>query len=297
MDQLAIAIKLLLDDSEQRFTYERQLRMFQFQCWLLDTWKQESSFRQSAVRFGCAVLSSEISRVRSSNRGLGTRDCFLLAIAGKNMEQIINRSFARHGHMYDDIYDLMRVDRLPIRKWDHDDAVAIIEKLNTVLEVRLRLRAADQSWSLAKTWEMLPKLAKGIGRETTLKPLRRARRQRQPFLYAAKRVAPEFLTMNFEKTVGPSKFITADGLLSQMAEKARNREAFRKLCGAAKAIAEVIQGDVKWSKEMVSALANVEGELPAMEPIPAELLPQKAPRPPRRGATETKKAARQRIVK
>ena len=59
--------------------------------------------------------------------------------------------------------------------------------------------------------------------------------------------------------------------MSQMAAKVKNREAFRRLCGAAKAIAEVIEDDVKWSEEMVSALSNVEAELPAMEPIPADI--------------------------
>jgi hypothetical protein len=166
-----------------------------------------------------------------------------------------------------------------------------IEKLNTVLEVRLRLHAASCPSSLAKTWEMLPKLDKGIGAETKLKPLHKARRHRQPFLYAAKRVAPEFLTMNFE---GSNTFIPPDGLLSQMAAKAENREAFRKLCGAAKAIAEVIEDDVKWSVEVVSALDKVEAQLPAMEPIPAELLPQRVPR---RAAAETKKGSRHRIGK
>ena len=98
MDQLAIAIKLLLDNSEERFIYERQLRMFQFQCWLLDTWEQERSFRRSAVIFGAAALSREISR--RSKKGLTTRDCFLLVVARKNMEEIINHCFATRNNIY-----------------------------------------------------------------------------------------------------------------------------------------------------------------------------------------------------
>src|SRR5271165_6918540 len=172
-DELAIAIRLLLGDSEEKFTCERQLRMFQFQCWLFDTWKQESSFRQSAIRFGGAVLSSEISRISARNKGLGTRDCFLLAIARENVEEILSRSFAKS----ENIYDLLRVDRFPLLKRHHDAAVATIEKLNTVLEVRLRLHAAGQSSSLANTWKMLPQLAPDIGKATTLKPLRMARRR------------------------------------------------------------------------------------------------------------------------
>ena len=86
MDQLAIAIKLLLGDSEERFTYERRLRMFQFQCWLLDTANQDSSFGRSAARFGAAALSSEISG--RSKGGLTKRDAFLLTIASKNIELV-----------------------------------------------------------------------------------------------------------------------------------------------------------------------------------------------------------------
>jgi hypothetical protein len=134
-------------------------------------------------------------------------------------------------------------------------------------------------------------VGEGIGAETSLKPLGVERRQRQPFLYAAKRVAPEFLTMNFE---GPNTFISAEGLLSQIAAKVENRDHFRRLCGTAKAIAQVIGDDAKWSDELVAALANVEGELSPMEPIPAELLPQKVPR---RFAAETKKGSRYRVGK
>ena len=66
-----------------------------------------------------------------------------------------------------------------------------------------------------------------------------------------------------------------------MVAKAKNRNSFRRLCGAAKAIARVV--DVAWSAEVVS---------PAMEAIPVELLPKKVPR---LSATETKKAPRQRV--
>jgi hypothetical protein len=98
--------------------------------------------------------------------------------------------------------------------------------------------------------------------------------------------------MNFESTGGKNRLITPDGLMSQISEKAENRDVFRKLCGAAKAIAPVI--DVEWSEEVEAALASVEPELPALEPIPPELLPKKIPR---RSATETKKAVRQRVGK
>src|SRR5271166_417377 len=125
MDQLAIAIKLLLNDSEEKFAYERQLRMFQFQCWLLDTLNQDSSFGRSAARFGAAALSCEISR-RSRNRLLRIKDSFLLAIASKNMEEVINRCFG----MPSNIYALLKAGAFPLSKKSHDDAVATIRAVS-----------------------------------------------------------------------------------------------------------------------------------------------------------------------
>jgi hypothetical protein len=283
MDRLAIAIKLLLSDSEENFAFQRQLCMFQFQNWLLGTTNQDPSFRRSAMVFGAAALSREISI--GLEKKLGKRDSFLLAVASKNMEHVIDRCIVSGRN---NIYELLSLGTFPLTKNSHDLAVTAIEKLNTVIEVRLRLHASDVASSLAKTCEMLPRLFKDIGAETTLKPIYMARKQRQPFLYAAKRIAPEFLTMNFE---GSGAFIDPESLLSQMGAKAENREAFRKLCGAAKAVAKVIE--VEWSKEMEKALADLEGELPLMEPIPAELLPAKVPR---RAATETKRADRPQVA-
>jgi hypothetical protein len=287
MDRLAIAIKLLLsrqratsDDSEENFAFQRQLCMFQFQYWLLGAANQDLAFGKSAAMFGAAALSCEISK-----RKLGRRDSFLLAVASKNMEQVINRCFGAR----DNIYELLKVGPSPLSKKGYDFAAAEIRALNAVLEVRLRLHAAGHSSSLNNTWRMIPVLAPGIGRATALKPLLQRRKQRQPFLYAARQIAPEFLTMNFE---GSGAFIAPESLLSQMGAKAKNQEAFRKLCAAAKAVAKVIE--VKWSKEMEGALADLEGELPDMEPIPAELLPAKVPR---RAATETKKADRLQVEK
>ena len=170
----------------------------------------------------------------------------------------------------------------------------MIEKLNTVLEVRLRLHAAGQPSSLAKTWEMLPKLAKGIGAETTLKPLRMARRQRQPFLYAAQRVAPEFLTMNFEGRRA-YKFITPEGLLSQMAAKAEK----------SRLVSEVVrrsQGDSggsrtwQWSEEMVSALDQRRGRIARDGGHSRRAFAEESPAPPCGGDQEASPQAGRKLA-
>ena len=78
-DKLAIAIALLLSDAKEKFTYERQLHMFQFQCWLLDTHKQDVSFATSAIRFrwcGAEQRNFQDAFHEVANEGLlVARDC------------------------------------------------------------------------------------------------------------------------------------------------------------------------------------------------------------------------------
>ena len=108
--------------------------------------------------------------------------------------------------------------------------------------------------------------------------------KQQPFLFAAKCVAPEFLGMDFASGGGKVTSITRDGLLSQVTKKAEDRDAFRRLCSAAKAAAPVI--DVEWSAEVANAL-----ELPSRpccprsSPFPPSFCPRRcrAGRQPKRG--------------
>jgi hypothetical protein len=157
-DELARAITLLLSDSKGDFAYERALRVFQFQCWLLGTYKQTASFGHSAIIFGAAALSRRISRIRSTTR-LRLKDCFVLAITRHDVEDIIDNCFATPSN----IYSLLKADPFALLKRDHDEAVAIVERLNSVVEIRLRLRASGQPSSLESAWKMLPKLAPNIG--------------------------------------------------------------------------------------------------------------------------------------
>jgi len=85
-DELANAITLLLGNREEKFVHERELRMFQFQHWLLDTGTQDASFRRSALIFATAFLSRTIFGTRARNRGMRTRDCFLVRTS-ENVER------------------------------------------------------------------------------------------------------------------------------------------------------------------------------------------------------------------
>jgi hypothetical protein len=285
-DELANAITLLLGDSEEGFPHERELRMFQFQCWLLDSQTQDASFRRSARIFATAVLSTAISRTRAKNNRMRMRESFLLAVASKSMDGLINFCFGRRHSLY----SLLAIDNFPLLRSEHDHALEEIADLNDLVEARVRLHLSSEPPSLNAGERLLPKLKPGSRRRTGLSQVHRKRVKREPFLFAAKCVASEFLAMDFESTDGRDRLITPDGLLSQVAEKVEHREAFRSLCSAAKAIAPVI--NVEWPAEVRNALAAIECKMPALEPIPAELLSETIPRRP---AQETKKAVRQRV--
>jgi hypothetical protein len=285
-DELAHAITLLLGDAEEGFPHERELRVFQFQSWLLDSQTQDVSFRRSARIFATAVLSTTISRTRAKNNRISMRECFLLAVASKSMDGLLNFCFGRRHSLF----SLLAIDNFPLLRSEYDPAVEEIADLNDLVEVRVRLHRAGQPASLNAGQRLLPKLKPESRRRTGLSKGHRKRSMREPFLFAAKCVAPQFLAMDFESTGGKDILITPGGLLSQVTEKAENRDAFRGLCSAAKAITTVIKVD--WPAEVANALDAVEAKLPALEPIPADLLPKKMPRRP---ARETKKAVRQRV--
>jgi hypothetical protein len=285
-DELANAITFLLGDSEERFPHERELRVFQFQCWLLDSQAQNVSFQRSARIFATAVLSRTISRTQAKNPRISMREGFLLATASKNMDGLLNFSFGRRHSLY----SLLTLGSFPLHRSKHDPAVEEIAELNDLVEVRIRLHLADEPPSLNAAERLLPKLKPESRRRTGLSEVHRKRAMREPFLYAAKCVAPQFLAMDFESAGDKGGLITPDGLLSQAIEKAEDRDAFRGLCSAAKAIATVIKVD--WPAEVANAFDALEAKLPALEPIPADLLPKKMPRRP---ARETKKAVRQRV--
>jgi hypothetical protein len=285
-DELANAITLLLGDSEEGFPHERELRVFQFQCWLLDSQTQDASFRRSARIFATAALSATISGTREKNNRMSMRECFLLAVASKNMDSLLNFCFGRRHSLY----SLLAIDNFPLLRSEHDGATEEIADLNDLVEARVRLHLAGEPASLNAGERLLPKLKPESPRRTGLSKVHRKRSKREPFLFAAKCVAPEFLAMDFQSTGGKDRLITPDGLLSQVTMKAENRDAFRRLCSAAKAIAPVI--NVDWSAEVANALAAVEAKLPVVEAIPEELFSEKIPRRP---ARETKKAVRQRV--
>jgi hypothetical protein len=284
-DELASAITLLLGAADEKFVHERELRMFQFQCWLLDNGSQNTSFRDSALKFGTALLGTTISRIRTEKR-MGARNSFLLASASRNLEGIVNFCFARR----DNLYPLLEIDNFPLRQPAHDTAVEEIADLNNLVETRVRLHLASERASLNAAKRLLPTMNPQSRRRTGISEVEKKRRKRESFLLAAKCVAPVFLAMDFESTGGKNRLITPEGLLSQTAKKANDQEAFTRLCSAAKAIAPII--DFEWSAEVAKALDSVEAVLPELAPIPTELLPKK---PPRRAAAETKKANRKQV--
>ena len=236
-----------------------------------------------------AYTSAAKSPQTTTNRRLRpktSRKFGLVAVARNDMEGILNFCFGRRYSPY----LLLAIDSFPLRKSEHDEAIEEIVDLNKLVEARVLLHRAGQRASQNAGKALLPKLKPESRKRTDIGKIHRKRAKQEPFLFAAKLVAPEFLRMDFESTGGKDRLITPEGLLSQVTKKTEDQDAFRRLCSVTKAISPVIE--VEWSEELDAALASVEPELPSLEPIPADLLPKKIPR---RAAPETRKAVRQRV--
>jgi hypothetical protein len=236
------------------------------------------SFRESTLRFGTVTLGAKITQLR---RRLSTQDCLLLASATPTVAEIVDHCFSVPSNMY----TLLRIEYFPLWRKERDEALREIEDLQCLIETRLRLHASKVKPSLNNGLKTVPKLFPRIPARTSLSEIHRRRKQQQPFLYAAKCLAPQFLGMTFDDA--KPNFMQPEIVYSQIRDKAQDRAAFGRLCSAAKAIAPLIESG--WSSEVVAALEPVAAELPSVEPIPTEDLPTKEPR---HSATETKKAAR-----
>jgi hypothetical protein len=177
------------------------------------------------------------------------------------------------------------VAQFPLRKLDHDKAIKEIHEINALNDVRMRLTIADgQAQSIENAIAILGRMESHLPGSRMLRYRHTHRRLREPFLYAAKECAPEFLSMDF----GAKSFIGYRELISQIAKKADNRDQFRKLCEAAKAAAPTLK--TVFSSELVNAFQSIESVSLPLQPIPDVYLEPKAPRRP---AKETKIATRQ----
>jgi hypothetical protein len=146
------------------------------------------------------------------------------------------------------LQEALEINNFPLLRSEYDKAIKEIGDLNNLVETRVRLHQAGERGNQNAGKLLLPKLNSESRGRTSIGEVDRKRRIREPFLFAAKCVAPEFLAMDFESTGGKDILITPDALISQVTKKVENRDAFRKLCSAAKAIAPVI--DVEWSTEV-----------------------------------------------
>ena len=282
--ELGRAVSLLLGERRERFAGERDLRMFQFQAWLLGKTSQVISFQWAGLIFASALISSHALRQRDRRRGLSASACFLHAFASEDLQDIIDRCFSRFT-----LHDLLRSGSFLPRKKLHDETRQEIAHLNALTEIRVRLHRSGESSSLNRAFELSKLLMPNGPSRTKLKEFHGARSSREPFLYAAREEAPQFLTMDFPQDAKDATIISVDDLLSQVHAKAESSEAFRKLCGVAKAVAEIIESPL--SKELSDEWVNIEPHFPPVEPIPDNLIDRR----PRRSAEETKAGRRQRV--
>jgi len=282
--ELGRAVSLLLGEKSEQFAAERDLRRFQFQAWLFGKTSQVISFRWAGLIFASALISSHVLLQRDRRRGSSASACFLHAFASEDLEDIIDRCFSRFT-----LHDLLRSGSFPLRKKLHDETLQEIAHLNALTDIRVRLHHSGESPSLNRAVELSKTLIPNGPSRTKLKDFHGARSSREPFLYAARQEAPQFLTMDFPQDAKDATIISVDDLLSQVHAKAESFEAFRKLCSVAKAVAEIIESPL--SKELSDDWVKIEPHFPPVEPIPDDLIDRR----PRRSAEETKAGRRQRV--
>jgi hypothetical protein len=295
INEFAGSIKLLMGDRSEAFDGECALRMFQFQTWLLSTGPKlkddvseiqyDKSFLRGARIFTTAFTGDVASKLRSRAQSLSASDQFLLAFASQPLRELVDRYFKRPASFQ----SLLRIDNFPLRKSDYSSAFEKIERLNVLVSIRMRLAHGNHSSSLNSGLTVYEKLETSRLARTTISPIHRERRQRQPFLFAASVVAPQYLTIDFGESRTTNPFLSADLLISQMYKKSREITAFRALCGAAKAVALEIEPSILPDLKDVWSALEPDLESLKLTPIPAEYIERPAPR---RAAPETKKARR-----
>jgi hypothetical protein len=296
INEFADSIKLLMGDRNELFADECALKMFQFQNWLLtrgtdlketvSTIQYEKSFLRGGRIFTIAVISEVVAAHRSrATRALSASDQFLLVFADQRVRGLVDRYFERPFLLH----SVFKISDFPLHKSDYTSALAEIGRLNDLIRVRMQLGPTE---SLNNALKIYCATRKSISR-STISPIHRSRLQRQPFLFAAAAVAPRYLDLDFEvpkKRVEADPFMTAQALLSQMAEKAKNHAAFRSLCAAAKAVATGLESSILPDLKDVWSALDPDLKSLRLTPIPAEHINKKLPHRP---ALETKKTSRQ----
>jgi hypothetical protein len=268
---------LLIGARDESFEWETELRLFQFKAWLLGVTPSSASFRRSALLFATLLVSARQKQRRFSL--LASSEALVLAMMSRELRPLIDLAFKARV-----LYDLTQISFHPYKEADRKKPLEEISALNALTQFRLRLRF---------TKRMTPSINNGIallsnskddtqlGR-TNAKALRRRRRAREAFLYAAQNCHE----MMF---LPPKPADVVGALKSEVRETERIKEYF----ALSKSLMKILDVDAAEAFEgHWNDMPPV--DIPPLEPVSVEEMDEAGIGPrPRRGAKETKLAKRQ----
>jgi hypothetical protein len=287
-DPLGDAIKLLIGERPEKFPLERPLRLFQFRTWLVDHCKEARSFRDGGFIF-TLLESRRIERSRRKQRAAPSQR-LVQSINSDRLRPLFDATLERYS-----LLGLALTAWAPLRERDiHADRLAI-EHLNELTRCRLRLHHTagiepSRNNGLLVMNALCPETP-GMNKRpgvTKVKKIRRARRVRESFLFAARDFE---LIWQFPE----DRSITDaySNLLKIVSIQAQDVEYLRSYFAYVKALMAILDDEAAKHLNLFWAQLPV-ASIPYFEPLTSEELDIAGLKPRvRRSAEITKKATRQ----
>jgi hypothetical protein len=287
---LALILNVLIGNTEESFDHERALRTLQLQAWLLGTEGRQQEFGRAALVFAAAQSSTYMARMEFKRRGNTPTDLFLRAFASEALENIIDECFDEP----EPLYHLLRMSPVWLRQSSYDKMRKDVDDLNELTAIRLRPNETQRALKFSHAVKLYNKIGPSLSESTKIGESqiwenlnKRRENDRDVFLFAAARVAPQLLQMEFDPAK-PNYVVAAEKLLGQLGKRSKRTEPFRALCCAAKAIASALDSQ-RLLSDLTRVWSKIPMKMPKLEPLPSNLIEPKI----KRHATEKKTAGRQ----
>jgi hypothetical protein len=251
-------------------SHVRMLRTFQFQSWLLGTETPEVCFQRAGAIFGVALLTKLMHLKKKPMFSMGLS----AVLDDKGTRNTLDRCFDSVDEFEDDakLFDVVEMGAFPLEKRSYDKATSEITKLNLVVGSQLNLKKAGRNRGLFFAVEAIAKEQRpGL---TAIKSIHGERHQREPFLYAASKVAHQFLILEFP-TAGDSAILKFDALLDQIERRSQDADGYQRLFACAKAVSAFLEYPIadelesSWRHIQASTLDFDSSSLSKSDPRPA----------------------------
>jgi hypothetical protein len=281
---LADAVQLLLQERSLKFALERQLRLFQFQSWLLGTGSQNTCFYRARLIYAVALTSDRLLPRSSKEKYLDPSERLIAAFKSDGaFRELFDRCFKEPATFY----SALEKEPFPTLQGSYASALDEIRSINSLTGVWLGLKVQNARITLTQAIEANEKM--GGLKSTTMKKVRKRRGERQAFLFAALKSAPAFLELQFTEDGNKVSRLSHNQLLSQITVLSKQSDTFKQLCASAKAIASMI--DPELFTELEGSWGCVPPALPDLDSIDIDLAEKRV----RRSATETNAGHRRQV--